>query len=328
MNTEDFAEGSGKGEAVDETPSAPPAYPVLSQPGQQIQQQQQQQPQQIIYGQPPQQQQQPQQVIYGQPPQQQQQPQQVIYGQPPQQQQGQQNVVYANSQQPQQVIYGQQQDDSKQLELELNDKFIFSIKLLNDKKDLISKSLNNTNSEQKKDLIAQLTNLINTVNTIKINKNIKPRPQPQAQPQAQPQIIYAQQPPPQQQQVIIQQMQPNIKVVNDTWQILNNEIVLNQQLNSVHRNGKGQWLSTFGQQTINKGQYKKWEIKIIPKIIVRNAKQGIADIVIGIADSKLVKQIGSKKGSFWLRPFYGYGFYGFNGKKFHINKKNIILLLE
>ena len=276
------------GPSAPSAPSAPPEeatsiYPVLSpQPGQGQQIAAQYQPQQ---------------------------PQQQIYGQPP---------IYAQSQ-------PQQNDESKQLENDIAVKFDSVIQKLTNKKNLILQECQSANIEQKRDILESLQHLINGIDEIKIDPNIKPKVVPQQLPQQQQ--LQQQQLQQQQasQKVIIVQQQPqikqNIKYISDTWNtgISNNLIIFNINNNSATRSGKrGEWVNCFGNQSVTKGQYKKWEVKIIPKKQIKKAKDGIADVVIGIID---IKKITAKSGGFWLGPSLGYGYYGWNGKKFHTQKK-------
>jgi len=230
-----------------------------------------------------------------------QQPQQAIYGQPQQQQ-------YGNSQQPQQqIIYQQPPDESKQLDTEINTAFNSVIQILNNKKASILTECSsiNTNIGQKKDILQQLQHIINGINEVKINPNIQPIQQQQS-------VIVVQQQP---------MVQQNIKYISDTWNtsIAHPKLVFNQNTHSVYRNGKrGEWVNCFGNQVISKGQYKKWEIKILPKFKPKKQKDHIADVVIGVVDSK---KVSNRAGGFWLGPLLGYGYYGYNGKKFHTNKK-------
>eukprot|EP01083_Nonionella_stella_P270452 915873_1 len=234
---------------------------------------------------------------------QQQQPQQVIYSQP---QQPQQQQIYANAQ-PQQVIYSEP-NESKQLDSDITNTFTTLIELLNNKKTQILNECLTANNEQRKDILNQLQALSNNINSIIINPNIKPKPKPQPQ---------------QQQQIVVIQQQPsaNIKYITDTWntQISHHHLLYNTQNNSVCRSGKrGEWLNCYGNQIIMKGQYKKWEVKIIPKFKPKKTKDHIADVVIGVVNAK---KISDRAGGFWLGPQLGYAYYGYSGKKFHTNRK-------
>lgn len=272
--------------------SAPPEssiYPVLSQPG--------------GGAQPMQSQYQPQQI-------QQQQYQQIQ--QPQSQSMPAQQAMYAN---PQQI-------ESQQLYNDISIKFDQVINKLTDTKTSILTQCQTANNEQKKDILEQLQHIFNGIDEVKIDPNIKPKKveaPPQIQQQIQPQIQQQVQP-----QIVVVQQQPiqqNIKYISDTWntKIANNLLQFNLNNNSVTRIGKrGEWLNAFGNQIVTKGQYKRWEVKIIPKFVAKKQKDYIADVVIGIVNCQ---KLNNTFGGFWLGPMLGYGYYGYNGKKFHTKRQ-------
>ena len=53
----------------------------------------------------------------------------------------------------------------------------------------------------------------------------------------------------------------------------------------------------------------------------------IADVMIGICDAKTVRnytkdtKYNNYEGAFWTEPYFGYAYYGVNGKKYHRHKK-------
>jgi len=308
MSTDD---GSGHGEGM-ATASAPPemdapppsygAYPVLHQ-----QQQSPHAPVQAQY-----QPMQPQQVVYGQPPPQQQ------YAPPQPQQQYAPQHAYANSQQL------QEQKENQQLDAEISNKFDELIKAVNDRKSAILAQCQTANSEQKKDLLDSLRRVLEGVGEVKINPNIKPKvpsqPPPQVYPQhvqqgSSPNVIVMQQP--MQQQVV----QQKVVYISDTWntQIAHPNLAFDTTQNTVYNRGTGDWLNAFGNQVIQKGQYKKWTVKILPRTQPKNAKEERAcEVVVGVVDAK---KVSNRQGGFWLGPMLGYGYYGFSGKKFHTKKR-------
>eukprot|EP00483_Globobulimina_turgida_P011176 UN11197 len=95
------------------------------------------------------------------------------------------------------------------------------------------------------------------------------------------------------------------------------------------------WMSVFGTHIIRKGDCKQWKLKIYPRndsinhIIEHQAFQ-VSDIVVGIVDAQTVRIDANKNksdkynnydGAFWTVPYFGYGYYGFNGKKFHNQRR-------
>eukprot|EP01084_Bolivina_argentea_P011913 22306_1 len=130
--------------------------------------------------------------------------------------------------------------------------------------------------------------------------------------------------------------------INDCWCLYHpQKFGLNkspQLKHTIHRISKhckqsnsniNNWLSVFGTQIIRKGDYKIWKLKIYPRndtinYIINNKSFPIADIVIGIVDIDTINKQSkyyNYNGGFWTEPFFGYGYYGYNGKKFHNERR-------
>ena len=93
------------------------------------------------------------------------------------------------------------------------------------------------------------------------------------------------------------------------------------------------WISVFGTQIIQNGHYKAWKLKIYPRhetveYMAQNnmSQRPVADIVVGVVDVETIKNGKNTKynrydGGFWKDSYFGYGYYGFNGKKFHKKRR-------
>eukprot|EP00483_Globobulimina_turgida_P006054 UN06064 len=86
------------------------------------------------------------------------------------------------------------------------------------------------------------------------------------------------------------------------------------------------WISCFGTKIVTKGEYKRWQIKILPSNFESDndkryiKKGGTAKVMIGVVDIDSVseRQRGTALNSqFWMSPHFGYAFCGENGKKYH-----------
>ncbi len=88
-----------------------------------------------------------------------------------------------------------------------------------------------------------------------------------------------------------------------------------------------EWISCFGTKIVTKGEYKRWQIKILPRNCESDInkkryinKRGTAKVMIGVVDIESLreKQRGIAINSqFWMFPHFGYAFCGENGKKYH-----------
>eukprot|EP01083_Nonionella_stella_P281743 958817_1 len=122
---------------------------------------------------------------------------------------------------------------------------------------------------------------------------------------------------------------------NDYWDILwqnendylwsNNENIIG--LKRRNKNNNKKWISCFGRKIIKKGEYMRWDINILPinydSIKKKNKKNKkkvkTAKTMIGIVDVDTLRERGrSIMSEFWVLPYFGYGFGGEKGKKYHI----------
>merc|ERR1712083_115831 len=76
-----------------------------------------------------------------------------------------------------------------------------------------------------------------------------------------------------------------------------------------------------GTNIVAKGQYKRWELKILP---IKKSLNKTAKIMIGVVDVDTLSE--REKGNaieseFWFLPRFGYAIEGQTGKKYHIDHK-------
>eukprot|EP01083_Nonionella_stella_P268140 906220_1 len=114
----------------------------------------------------------------------------------------------------------------------------------------------------------------------------------------------------------------DIKLSTEWWDPFKlNHIVYNTYDADLWRTSAiaGGWYNAFGSIKIRKSQSKRWNIRICERVKQQRgygAKKKPADVVVGLIQSDKRKSQ-EKQGGFWLKPFYGFGFYGWNGKIFH-----------
>ena len=88
------------------------------------------------------------------------------------------------------------------------------------------------------------------------------------------------------------------------------------------RNKKNkEWISFFGTNIVTKGQYKRWELRILP---IKKSLNKTAKVMIGVVDVDTLNE--RERGcaiqsEFWFTPKFGYSVCGQTGKKFHIDQK-------
>merc|ERR1719245_460259 len=81
------------------------------------------------------------------------------------------------------------------------------------------------------------------------------------------------------------------------------------------------WISFFGTNIISKGQYKRWNLKLLP---IKKSINKTAKVMIGVVDVDTLNE--REKGNaiqseFWFTPKFGYSVCGQTGKKYHINEE-------
>merc|ERR1712228_30169 len=101
-------------------------------------------------------------------------------------------------------------------------------------------------------------------------------------------------------------------------QTLNNTIYLKPRNKKNHN-----WISFFGTQIVTKGQYKRWELKILP---IKKSLNKTAKVMIGVVDVDTLneRERGSSiQSEFWTSAGhkFGYSVCGQTGKKYHIDLK-------
>ena len=104
------------------------------------------------------------------------------------------------------------------------------------------------------------------------------------------------------------------RTLTDCWEY----IICNHNTIRLKNHRKKEWISCFGTLIVTKGQYKRWQIKILP--INKGKKGGIAKVMIGVCSIESLRD--SERGNalnseFWKGPYFGYAFDGEKGKKYH-----------
>eukprot|EP00483_Globobulimina_turgida_P002108 UN02110 len=114
-----------------------------------------------------------------------------------------------------------------------------------------------------------------------------------------------------------------IKLTTEWWNGLTlNHIIYNIKDTELWRsNDVSGWYNAFGTIKVRKTQIKRWNIKICERVKQpQSGKKLPADVVFGVVESHKAKPH-DKENGFWMKPFDGFGIYGYNGKIFHEKAK-------
>eukprot|EP01084_Bolivina_argentea_P072628 131874_1 len=111
---------------------------------------------------------------------------------------------------------------------------------------------------------------------------------------------------------------PNMELSKDSSKIIH----CKQHINKIN---SPKWVSGFGTTVVSKNQYKRWRLQIISK---NNNNKKLnnksVNIFIGISDNRITDSNHGTNDLFWVYPYFGYAYYGNNGKKFHLDKRGKI----
>jgi hypothetical protein len=138
--------------------------------------------------------------------------------------------------------------------------------------------------------------------------------------------------------IIIHNESTTINQLSDCWDIENPAsnpyIIFNNNLSNTisvktdSNTNRAQWISVFGTKIVTKGEYKRWQIKILPNTdipnnVSRNTNKAVK-CMIGVVDIDSIsagERGNAIQSAFWLLPRIGYCFGGEKGRKYHIDKK-------
>jgi len=85
-----------------------------------------------------------------------------------------------------------------------------------------------------------------------------------------------------------------------------------------------EWISFFGTKIVSKGEYKRWDLKLLANKNRNGFNNKTVKVMIGVIDVNTLNE--RERGNaipceFWNMPKFGYCVCGQTGKKYHIEKK-------